>query len=58
MPRRKFCREFKLKAVRLVKDRGVAVSQAARDLHLYENVLRKWVRELSADPQHGFPGHG
>jgi transposase len=34
------------------------VAQAARDLDLHENVLRKWVRELSVDPQHAFPGHG
>jgi transposase len=58
MQRRKFSREFKLEAVRLVKDRGVAVAQAARDLDLHENVLRKWVRETSADPHHAFPGHG
>jgi len=58
MHRRKFSREFKLEAVRLVKDRGVAVAQAARDLDLHENVLRKWVRELAADPQHAFAGHG
>ena len=58
MQRRKFSREFKLEAVRLVKDRGVAVAQAARDLDLHENVLRKWVRDLSMDPQHAFPGHG
>lgn len=25
---------------------------------MHENVLRKWVRELSADPQQAFPGHG
>lgn len=31
MQRRKFSREFKLEAVRLIKDRGVAVAQAARD---------------------------
>jgi transposase len=42
----------------LIKDRGVAVAQAARDLDVHENVLRKWVRDLSADPQHAFPGHG
>lgn len=30
MQRRKFSREFKLEAVRLVKERGVAVAQAAR----------------------------
>lgn len=41
MQRRKFSREFKLEAVRLVKDRGVAVAQAARDLDVHENVLRK-----------------
>ena len=58
MQRRKFGREFKLEAVRLVKDRGVAEAQAARDLDVHENVLRKWVRELSGDPQHAFPGHG
>ena len=58
MQRRKFSREFKLEAVRLVKERGVAVAQASRDLDLHENVLRKWMRDLSADPQHAFPGHG
>jgi transposase len=56
--RRQFSREFKLEAVRLVKERGVSVVQAARDLGLHENVLRKWVREAAADPQHAFPGLG
>ena len=56
--RRKFSREFKLEAVRLVKDRGVAVAQAARDLDLHENVLRKWVREYGSDPAQAFPGPG
>lgn len=58
MQRRKFSREFKLEAVRLVKERGVSVAQAARDLDLHENVLRKWIREFSADPQYAFAGHG
>ena len=39
MQRMKFSREFKLEAVRFVKERGVAVSQAARDLDLHENVF-------------------
>ena len=42
MQRRKFGREFKIEAVRLIKDRGVSVAQAARDLDVHENVLRKW----------------
>lgn len=58
MQRRKFSREFKLEAARLAKDRVVAVAQAAHDLDVHENVLCKWVRELSADPQRAFPGHG
>ncbi|VXD01404.1 hypothetical protein SPHINGOT1_340028 [Sphingomonas sp. T1] len=57
MQRRKFSREFKLEAVKLVRDRGVAVAQAARDLDLHGNVLRKWVREAEADPQSAFPGN-
>ena len=58
MQRRRFSREFKVEAVRLVKDRGVSVAQAARDLNVHENVLRKWVKEFGADPAHSFPGHG
>jgi transposase len=56
--RREFSREFKLEAVRLVRERGVTATQAARDLDVHENVLRRWVRELAVDPQQAFPGKG
>ena len=56
--RRQFSREYKLEAVKLVKERGGSVPQAARDLDVHENVLRKWVREATADPQEAFPGRG
>jgi transposase len=58
MQRRRFPREFKVEAVKLVRDRRVSVSQAARDLDVHENVLRKWVKELGSDPVQAFPGHG
>ena len=58
MPRRKFSREFKIEAVRLVTERGVAVAQAARDLDLAEGQLRRWMRELTAAPLGAFPGNG
>ena len=58
MERRKFGREFKIEAVRLIKERGVSVAQAARDLDVHENVLRKWVKDFAADPGLAFPGHG
>ena len=56
--RRQFSREFKVEAVKLVAERGVSISQAARDLDLGETVLRRWVRELTADPQQAFAGNG
>jgi transposase len=58
MERRRFTREFKVEAVKLVRERGVAVKQAGRDLGIHENVLRKWVKEFGADPVQAFPGHG
>ncbi len=58
MERRKFTREFKLEAVKLVKERGVAMAQASHDLGIHVNVLRKWVRDFAGDPVQAFPGHG
>lgn len=58
MTRRKFSREFKIEAVRLVTDRGVAVAQAAHDLDVAESVLRRWMRELTTTPAVAFPGNG
>ena len=58
MERRKFTREFKLEAVRLISERGVSVAQAGRDLGVHQTVLRNWVKAFADDPQHPFPGHG
>jgi transposase len=56
MQRRRFSREFKVEAVKLVRERGVSAAQAARDLAVHENVLRKWVKEFGSDPVQAFPG--
>jgi transposase len=40
--RRTFSREFKFKAVKLVRDRGTTVAKASRDLDVHENV--QWTR--------------
>ena len=58
MAKRTITREFKLEAVKLVKDRGVSVAQASRDLDIHVNVLRKWIRDVEADPVQAFPGQG
>ena len=58
MERRKLTREFKLEAVRLIKDRGVSYVQASQDLGVHTSQLRSWVKKLADDPQHAFPGQG
>ena len=58
MGRRQFTREFKVEAVRLVRERGISVAQASRDLDVHENVLRKWIKDFDSDPGQAFPGQG
>jgi transposase len=56
MQRRKFSREFKVEAVKLVRERGVSVAQAGRDLGVHENVLRNGGR--SSAPTRCRPSQG
>jgi transposase len=58
MQRRKFTRDFKLEAVRLIRDRGVSVAQASVDLDVHQSQLRDWVKKFLDDRQHAFPGNG
>ena len=58
MERRKFTREFKREAVKLIQARGVTVAQAARDLGVHGPVLRRGVQECTADAQQALPGQG
>ena len=56
MERRRFTREFKLEAVKLIKERGVSYVQAAEDLGVHQLQLRSWVKAFAGDPEHAFPG--
>lgn len=58
MKRRRFSREFKIEAVKLVTERSVSVAQACRELELSESVLRRWMREFDGAPTGAFPGNG
>jgi transposase len=58
MERRKFTREFKLEAVRLIKDREVGYTQASLNLGVHQPQLRSWVKAFADDPQYAFPGQG
>ena len=48
MERKKYSREFKLEAVNLVKDRGVSIVQAARDLDLNHNDIVECLAIIAA----------
>ena len=58
MERRRFTREFKLEAVRLIRDRGVSYAQVSEDLKVHPTQLRNWVKALADDPQHAFVNAG
>ncbi len=56
--RRKYDREFKEDAVRLIVDGGRSVREVARDLGIHENMLCRWKKEYLQDTEHSFPGKG
>jgi transposase len=56
MKRQKFSREYKLEAVKQVRDRGVSSALAARELGIGANVVRRRVREAGGDIRKAFPG--
>jgi transposase len=58
MERRTCTREFKVEAVQLIRERGVTMAQAARDLGVQGTVLRRWVQACAADAPQAFPGRG
>jgi transposase len=58
MGRRVFTADFKREAVKLVLERGVSKSQAARDLGLHVNVLRGWIKDAQTNGKDAFPGRG
>ncbi|HNR14015.1 MAG TPA: transposase [Thermodesulfobacteriota bacterium] len=56
--RRRFDRQFKIEAVKLIIHRGTPLAQVARDLGINENVLYRWKKQFQDDPQQSFPGKG
>jgi transposase len=51
MQRGKFLRQFKLEAARHVREGGVSIAQAVRNLDVHENVLRRRSREFGSCPR-------
>jgi transposase len=49
MPRRRFTREFKLSAVKLVNELGYSVPKAAKSLGIDPANVRGWVEKFSGE---------
>jgi transposase len=49
MGRRKFSREFKVSAVKLVKEQGYTVVEAAKSLGVEPTSIRDWLKRFSPE---------
>jgi transposase len=56
--RKNYTAEFKQEAVRLVTEQGYSMSQAARNLDININMLRRWKHQINEQGQEAFPGKG
>jgi transposase len=52
-PRRRFSKEFKRDAVRVVRDSGKSLSQIARELGVRSSVLSAWKQMVQAEEKTG-----
>ena len=58
MARRKFTREFKVSAVKLVNEQGYTPVAAAKSLGVPPNCVRHWLGKFSAEAGLGPTGEG
>jgi transposase len=56
--RRKYTREFRLEALRLLETSGKSAAQIERDLGIGSGNLYRWKRKLAEKGDYAFPGHG
>jgi len=56
--RKKYTREFKQDAVRLVTEQGYNQSEAARNLGIDRGMLGRWAKEFQEDESEAFRGNG
>ena len=55
--RKNYSKQFKIDAVNLVLKQGFNAAEAARNLDINENLLRRWKKELEGKQQEAFQGN-
>jgi len=58
MIRKRYSREFKLEAVKLILEQGLTVTQASQDLGINGQMLSRWKKQYIEDSSFSFPGNG
>jgi transposase len=56
--RKKYSREFKIQAVRLLEDGEKSRQQIEKELGIGAGQVHRWRRELEAEGERAFPGNG
>ncbi len=56
--RKRYSKQFKEEAQRLVSQEGVSLTQVAQDLGLDASMLRRWRKEATRDGAKAFRGQG
>lgn len=56
--RRSYTEEFKVEAVKLLRESEESAAQIARELGIPQTNLSRWKREREEDPEGAFPGKG
>lgn len=56
--RRRYDKEFKISAVKMLLEEGMNTAQVSRELGISENSQYKWKRKSLSNKQQAFPGQG
>ena len=56
--RRNYTREFKIEAVKVLRNSDKSVDAMAEKLGVSRSSLNRWQREFGTDPDQAFPGSG
>lgn len=58
MGKKKFEPEYKKEIIKLVTERGMKVSEVAKDIGVTPTSVRRWIKEYSNYGKDAFPGKG
>ena len=58
LKKKRFDRDFKISAVRMITEEGHKTAEVARSLGIHQNQLYNWKRKFSDQGNKAFPGKG